>query len=161
MEIEQKHTSFEKEHSYKKSYFAYVVLWGVLTPMLAIPFLIANSKDQLSSSVGIAILILLLTLGITTTIRIKTFVAFYNDDGVYIISGIFPWTRGVSGTRWKDISEASYKTGLISWLIKSYNIRLGHRFTKTSEMELHNIKNGHILVGIINEKINELTKENL
>ncbi|MDR1614196.1 MAG: hypothetical protein LBS26_01365 [Campylobacteraceae bacterium] len=81
----------------------------------------------------------------------RSVVLYTNDDGVWVYSGIFPWSKGSSGVKWRDIDEASFQTGFTSWLLKTYDIRVGHRFTKDSEIMLHNIFNGHEAVMHINK----------
>ena len=62
----------------------------------------------------------------------------------------------IYGLNWRDISDAVYYTGFISWFLKSYKLVIQHRYTKSSELVLKNIKNGDQLVQEINKKVKEL-----
>ena len=37
---------------------------------------------------------------------------------------------------WRDMDEATFEQGFWSWLTRSYTVRIGHRFTKGSEIRL-------------------------
>lgn len=75
---------------------------------------------------------------------------FVNDDGIWVRSGILPWNRGVSGVKWRDLDEATFHTGFFSWAAKSYRVRIGHRFTKSSEIVLSHVSEGNRAVEAIN-----------
>ncbi|MEW9572775.1 hypothetical protein ABQJ54_13535 [Rhodanobacter sp. Si-c] len=79
-------------------------------------------------------------------------VALYTDDqGVWVYSGIFPWSKGTSGVKWRDVEDAVYFPNFLGWLLKSYTVRIGHRFTKSSEIVLPHIARGHDAVMHIND----------
>jgi hypothetical protein len=71
---------------------------------------------------------------------------------VWVFRGILPWSKGVSGVKWRDLEDAVFFPNFLSWLLRSYTIRVGHRFTKTSEIVLPNIARGHEAVAHINER---------
>jgi hypothetical protein len=75
---------------------------------------------------------------------------FLDDHGIWVRSGILPWNRGVSGVKWRDLDEATYYTGFISWAAKSYRVRIGHRFTKSSEIFIAHVRDGNRAVEMIN-----------
>ena len=75
---------------------------------------------------------------------------YTDEEGVWLRSGVLPWTRGVSGVKWRDVDDATYYSGFFSWVAKSYQIRIGHRFTKSSEIVLHHIRDGNLAVEMIN-----------
>lgn len=81
---------------------------------------------------------------------LRSVVLFVNDQGVWVYKGIFPWNRGTAGVRWRDVEDASYVPGFIGWVLKAYKIRIGHRFTRGSEIVLASVKNGHEAVEQIN-----------
>jgi hypothetical protein len=75
----------------------------------------------------------------------------YTDaHGVWVYSGILPWSKGVTGVKWRDLEDAVYMTNFSSWALRSYKVRVGHRFTKTSEIVLTHIARGNIAVEQIN-----------
>lgn len=75
---------------------------------------------------------------------------FVNDEGVWVYSGILPWTKGISGIRWRDIDDARYFPGFLGWALKSYTVSIGHRFTKSSQIRLPYVKRGDRAVEQIN-----------
>lgn len=79
-------------------------------------------------------------------------VQLYTDDhGVWVYRGILPWTRGVSGVKWRDLEEAVYETGFLSWALNAYTVRVGHRFTQSAEIVLANVSRGREAVEHIND----------
>ncbi|SEP09296.1 hypothetical protein SAMN02800692_3605 [Luteibacter sp. UNC138MFCol5.1] len=84
---------------------------------------------------------------------------FVNNDGIWVRSGILPWNKGVSGLLWRDLDSASYYTGFISWAAKSYKVRIGHRFTKSSEIFLQHVRDGNRAVEVINGMHREMVAD--
>ena len=76
--------------------------------------------------------------------------------GVWVASGIMPWTRGISGANWRDIRIAQYRTGFVSWLLKAYDVTVEHRYTQSNEMVMRNIRHGNRLVAQVNEMVERL-----
>jgi hypothetical protein len=85
------------------------------------------------------------------SIALKWSVRLYTDEiGVWVYSGIFPWETGVSGAKWQDISESTYTRGFMSWIMRSFSVRVGHRFTNGAELYVENIHRGNLAVEHIN-----------
>ncbi len=82
---------------------------------------------------------------------IRSVLLYYDDVGVWVYSGVLPWKRGVRGVKWRDMDEATYVTSFWSWLLRSYTVRIGHRFTKASEIRLTHMARGKQAVATINE----------
>ncbi len=78
-----------------------------------------------------------------------------DDEGVWISSGLFPWNKGIYGLGWRDISDAVYKTGFFSWVLKSYTITIRHRYTKSNHLVFEKVAKGDLMVGRINEIVNQ------
>ena len=74
---------------------------------------------------------------------------YYDDIGVWAYSGVLPWKKGVTGVKWRDMDEATFVQGFWSWVTGSYTVRIGHRFTKSSEIVLTNIANGKHAAGVL------------
>jgi len=91
---------------------------------------------------------------------LKSFHLYYDDIGIWIYSGVLPWKKGVSGVKWRDLDEAVYFPSLGSWVFKSYTIRIGHRFTKSSEILLSHWARGQDVVSQINGRHQELVRAN-
>lgn len=129
----------------KKSWVAYIFPAFIILIAVAFYF-----KFSFSYSYLVALAILL--KGVYLLFLNKSYELFINETGVWVFSGIFPWSRGVNGVKWRDLDEAVYYTGFVSWLTRSYTVRISHRFTKGSEIVLSHMQAGGKAV----EKINAL-----
>jgi hypothetical protein len=94
-------------------------------------------------------------------LELRSVQLYYDDVGVWVVSGILPWKKGVTGVKWRDMDEATFVQGFWNWLTRSYTVRIGHRFTKSSEIVLTNIARGKDAVTTINGKLQELIRANL
>ena len=86
---------------------------------------------------------------------VRSVVVYYDENGVWLYSGILPWNKGVNGVKWTEIDEALYFTGFFSWLFKSYTVTIRHKYTKTSEIVISNLYRGNIITARINRLIIE------
>ncbi|NWA64086.1 hypothetical protein HX773_24620 [Pantoea sp. B9002] len=145
---------------YRMSIMAYIKPVGIFLIFFLIGFSLSQSVNQLASLAGYLIFFMALIKLSCDFIYTKTLRLYLNQDGVFMYRGIFPWTKGVVGTIWRDISDANYYTGFINWATKSYRVRVGHRFTKTSEIIIPHVKNGHEAVMEINETIKSRARSN-
>ncbi|MDR2033320.1 MAG: hypothetical protein LBP89_01630 [Helicobacteraceae bacterium] len=82
---------------------------------------------------------------------LRSFSLYTDNDGVWKYSGILPWSKGASGVKWRDIDTASYYPSFFSWILKTYNVRVAHRFTKDSEIIMGSVFNGRQAAIHINE----------
>lgn len=94
-----------------------------------------------------------LFLSILQILNIRSVFLYTNEDGVWVFSGIFPWSKGTSGVKWQDLDDARFFTGFFSWIFQTYKIRIGHRFTKESEIVLTMMWKGQKAVTHINEEM--------
>ena len=76
---------------------------------------------------------------------------YADENGVWVFKGILPWAKGTSGVKWRDLDEAVFFPGFFGWVFKSYQLRIGHRFTKSSEIVLGHIRGGDTAVQEINQ----------
>jgi hypothetical protein len=90
---------------------------------------------------------------------IRSVQLYYDDVGVWVYSGILPWSRGVRGVKWRDIDEATYVQSFRSWLLRSWTIRIGHRFTKASEIVLTDMARGREAVAFVNQRHQQLIRD--
>jgi hypothetical protein len=136
--------------------FAGVVLIGLLLLAIAVPL-------AWRATPWLGVLALLLISGIVAlkVWSIRSCHLFSNDVGVWVESGVLPWSRGVYGVKWRDLDEATYVQSLWSWMFKSYAIRIGHRYTKSSEILLSHIARGNQSVMAINQQHQDLIRRNL
>lgn len=84
---------------------------------------------------------------------IRSYLLFVDPNGVWVKSGIFPWSKGIGGVKWRDLDEAVYTTGFVSWLLRSHTIKISHRFTKASEIRLTHMSNAKSTVPTINSTL--------
>lgn len=89
---------------------------------------------------------------------IRSYRLYYDDVGVWLYAGILPWRKGVTGVKWRDMDEATYVQSFWSWLSKSYAIRIGHRFTKSSEIFLTSMARGNEAVAVLNARHRDLIR---
>ena len=82
---------------------------------------------------------------LTNTVRL-----FTDENGVWMQSGLFPWEKGITGVQWRDIGQAGYTQGFLSWALRSYDVRVSHRFTAGAELYLRNVHHGNLAVEHIN-----------
>lgn len=140
-----------------KSWTAYVrvVLIG-----LALFFVVTPLAWQASAAAGAVVLAISLAFVVYQFLLLKSFHLYFDDIGVWVYSGILPWNKGVAGVKWRDLDEAVYFQSMGSWLFKSYSVRIGHRFTKSSEMLLSHWARGHEAVMAINGQHQGLVRAN-
>lgn len=101
--------------------------------------------------IGLIVLLLaLLYVGYRFAV-IRSYRLYFDDVGVWLYSGILPWNKGIAGVKWRDLDEAVFYQSMWSWISKSYSIRIGHRFTKSSEIMLDHWARGNDAVVAINE----------
>lgn len=132
-----------------KSWLAYagvaalaVILFGVLLP---VSFLWHEMA-------ALAVLLLSAALVAYEFLLVRSVQLYVDDLGVWVHSGVLPWKRGVAGVKWRDMDEATFVNGFKSWATRSYTIRIGHRFTRGSEIVLTNIARGKDAVAFVNAR---------
>lgn len=75
---------------------------------------------------------------------------YYNDQGVWVFRGVFPWTRGVYGVKWRDFEDAIYITGFFYWITKGFPVTIRPRFSNNPRIPLPPIHHGRKAVEAIN-----------
>ncbi len=147
----------------KISWFGYIkaVIWSILVGILImfagsiILSLIAQFVEfDLDSVLNIFLIILIPILIVYNILDLRSITLYCDDEGIWLYSGILPWTKGVYGVSWRDLDSANYKTGFLSWLTNSYDVIISHRFTKENEVYVKDIWNGNKLVPLINQQHN-------
>ena len=133
----------------RKAWTAYVALtlWALL--LLAIALFVMESL-QLPVTLLIstpALLWLTYKWLLLRSVRL-----YYDDIGVWVYQGILPWSKGMRGVKWRDMDESTFVTGFWSWMLRSYTLRISHRFTKESEILLTHMYKGKE----VSQQINQL-----
>jgi hypothetical protein len=138
-----------------KSWLAYagvaalaVILFGVLLPLAFLWHEMA----------ALAVLVVSALLVGYEFLLVRSVQLYMDDLGVWVHSGVLPWKKGVSGVKWRDMDEATFVNGFKSWATRSYTIRIGHRFTKDSEIVLTNIARGKEAVALLNARHQDLIR---
>ena len=130
-----------------KSWVAFVGRLALAVVALPIVTVLLWQRTPLLASVAALVII----VGMIYTIALeRSYVLFMDDHGVWLRRGILPWSRGVTGVKWRDLDSATYFTGFVSWLTNSYTVRLEHRFTKANEILISNMAAGNKAVEEIN-----------
>lgn len=134
--------------AYLKQFFWTLLLaFGLFLAALLVTSIAGMTEEVAAITAAIlALLWLLYNFWYLSSIKL-----YYDTHGVWLYSGVLPWAKGLSGVKWRDIDEVTYQTGFISWLFKAYTVRIGHRFTKSSEIILPNMHRGNRAVTRINE----------
>jgi hypothetical protein len=142
-------------HLCGKAWTAYIgtVILAALLFFAALP--LAFHWNEMAAAGVFAVSILLVGYRV---LSIRSVQLYYDDIGVWLYSGILPWTRGISGVKWRDMDEATFTQNFWSWALRSWDIRIGHRFTKASEIQLTSMAHGKEAVGILNGRLQALIR---
>jgi len=131
----------------RKSWLNYVLL--VFTTLL----LFLGSIIVLAASnfmVGSFAVVISLSWFTYRLLALRSYKIYYDDTGVWIFSGILPWTKGISGVKWRDLDEAVFYQSMLGWVANSYTVQLSHRYTKTNEIFMTHTAKGRDVSGQIN-----------
>lgn len=145
--MESSHKPQSTHASYRMAWTAYIRPVIVFAVICSIGAAFYNNEIH---TAGVLICVFAVTLLVYQILSIRSVLLFTNDEGVWVFSGIFPWSKGTAGVKWRDLEDAVYFTGFWSWALKSYTVRVGHRFTKSSEIVLPHIARGNVAVEHIN-----------
>jgi hypothetical protein len=147
MELDKAATAPQARVIGVKSWMAYagVLALAVLLFFVALP--LAFQWNEIAAAAVLAGSALLVGYQF---LQVRSVQLYYDDVGVWVVSGILPWKRGVFGVKWRDMDDATYANGFVSWVTRSYTVRIGHRFTRENEIVLHHIAGGRKAVETIN-----------
>ena len=67
---------------------------------------------------------------------------YYDRQGIWYQSGVFPWDKGIVGVHWRDLDCCLVTVGFRSWFSRSYQLVINHRFTDCSKIVLTDMTNG-------------------
>ena len=102
-----------------------------------------------------------LFFGVLMVLSIRSIRLYYDEEGIWYYSGIFPWSKGYNGIKWRDLDSGLYFTGFVSWVFKSYAITISHRFTKDFEIAVKHVYKGDEFVKMINELHRQYVESNM
>ncbi|MEA9389376.1 hypothetical protein SJI19_02205 [Acerihabitans sp. TG2] len=145
-------------HEYVLSWVAYIRPWALFMAQAAIGLIVSQSAQGANFILaGYGILFFAIIKAFYDVALRRRFRFYYDRDGVWVSRGILPWRRGIEGMPWSDINELSCEAGFISWLSKSYTVRLGHRVDPDLDIILIHIKRGNLAVIAINEQLAQVS----
>lgn len=131
---------------FKLSWVAYVA--PIVAWFIRAAFLSLAHYWNYSVAVGLQLLNLVwLAYDIWWLARVQLVI---DQQGVWLQRGVLPWAKGMIGVKWRDVNEAVYATGFVSWLLRSYRVVVSHRFTQDVELNVSHVKRGHKAVEMIN-----------
>ena len=143
-----------------KSWLAYlgvfmlaVLLFGVVLPLT---FTFGGQYADIAAAIVMAVSVVIVGYRF---LMLRSVQLYYDDVGVWVFSGVLPWKKGVTGVKWRDMDEATFEQGFWSWISRSYTIRIGHRYTKASEILLTDIACGKDAVATLNTRQQALIRE--
>ena len=147
MELDKAATTAQARVIGVKSWMAYAGVVALAVVLFAGALPLAFLWNDYAAG---AVLVVSAALVAYRFLLVRSVQLYYDDVGVWVHSGVLPWKKGVSGVKWRDMDDATYVNGFVSWATRSYTVRIGHRFTKGSEIVLHNIARGRQAVETVN-----------
>lgn len=132
-----------------------LILLAISTVAVVIYTNTVNPIDQYLLYIKIIAALIYSTILIYNIVWTRSIKLYHDKNGVWFYGGILPWAKGVNGARWNDIDSASYKTGFVSWLFKSYKIHINHKYTKENEISFPDMFRGDIAAMKINKILSE------
>lgn len=139
----------------RKSWVAY--LWPAVLTLVALALTLPGAWQH-GWMTALACGAVILSVSAYVILSLRAVHLYCDDVGVWVYSGVLPWNKGVAGVKWRDLDEAVYFQGPVSWALKSYRLRIGHRFTRSSEIVLTKMWRGHEAVMLINSRHQELIR---
>lgn len=128
--------------------------WVAFTALVAghlLALLIGGIIGALLHPLAAAALMALVALVATYRyFELRSWRLFADEAGIWLERGVLPWSRGVSGVKWCDLDEAVYRTGFWSWLCRSHDVFVTHRYTKRPEIVFAQLAGGPKAVHEIN-----------
>lgn len=147
MELDKAATTAQAHVVGVKSWLAYAGVVALAVLLLVVAVRLAFYWNELAAAGVLAGSALLVAYRF---LLVRSVQLYYDEVGVWVTSGVLPWKKGVFGVKWRDMIEATYVNGFVSWVTRSYTVRIGHRYTKGAEIVLHHIAGGRRAVETIN-----------
>jgi len=142
----------------KKSWTAYVKIffWCTVLLVICVPMVWSFSK-----LFGAIVLFIVLSVGVYKALVLKSYELHVDEDGVWIYSGVLPWTQGAVGVKWRDLGEVLTSRSFGSWVSKSCSIYLGHRFKESDAVFVEHWDMGQEAAAEIYRRHQELVQNGL
>jgi len=147
MELDKAATTAQAHVVGVKSWLAYAGVAALAALLFFVALPLAFYWNEMAAAAVLAVSALLVAYRF---LLVRSVQLYYDDVGVWVYSGVLPWKKGVAGVKWRDMDDATYVNGFVSWITRSYTVRINHRYTKESEIVLHHIAGGRQAVERIN-----------
>ena len=143
-----------------KSWVAYVRVTASCAGLILVSagFFMMRRFGTAAVICSVLILVPALVRTVYEVLVLRSVVLFHDEQGVWLSSGVLPWSRGVLGVKWRDMEQAAYITGFLPYVLGSHTIRIGHRFTRTSEIVVHDMTRAGFVVDAVNGILAELAR---
>ena len=155
MELDKAATAAQARVIGVKSWLAYTGIAMLALLLFGVALPLAARWNEIAAA---AVLVVSALLVGYRFLMVRSVQLYYDDVGVWVYSGVLPWKKGVTGVKWRDIDEATFVNGFVSWATRSYTVRIGHRFTQDSEIVLHHIAGGRQAVAEVNAVHQEMIR---
>jgi len=155
MELDKAATTAQAHVVGVKSWLAYagVAALAALLFFVALPLAFYWNEMAAAAVLGVSAVLVAYRFLLVRSVQL-----YYDDVGVWVYSGVLPWKKGVAGVKWRDMDDATYVNGFVSWITRSYTVRIAHRYTRESEIVLHHIAGGRQAVETINARHQQMIR---
>ena len=131
----------------RKSWLAYV---GPTIGYAVTLYVLISFVWSINSTAALVLVILTMAIYIYVLFKLYSYMLYINEAGVWVFSGVFPWNKGASGVKWRDLDEAIFYQNFFSWIFRAYSLRVSNRYKPGAEISLTTMHNGSIAVQRIN-----------
>ncbi|MGI2169771.1 hypothetical protein ACROAE_06185 [Shewanella sp. MF05960] len=136
-------SEFNKELLSKKAWVAYVF------PVITLGFV----GELIAINISLWLIPIPIILLLLNVLSLRSIELYLDNEGIWISSGIFPWTKGRNGIRWEDTEQGYYHQGFFSWMTSSYKVLVMNRFTSEKVFEISHMKGGKDAMSTINRTL--------
>jgi hypothetical protein len=121
----------------KKSWVAYI---GVGLIALLLFFIAVPVAWSIHWIAGLIVLVVSALFVGYRVLLLRSYELYFDDVGIWVSSGVFPWEQGVYGVKWRDVDSAFWTPTFWSWLFKSYSIEVKRRLETYSGIYLEHMR---------------------
>jgi len=98
------------------------------------------------------ILFILFVASVYKILIVRSYKLIMNEDGVWVFSGVLPWSKGYSGVKWRDLDEGVFYPNIIAYFFQSYKLQIKNRMKDTIEISLTQMNKGNKAIEKINNE---------
>lgn len=114
--------------------------------------------DNISAAITVLVSTIVLGFTVYEAYYLSCIRLFIDDTGVWVYRGVFPWSRGVYGVKWRDFEDALFTTNIFYWIAKGYPITLRPRFSNNPHIHVPAIHRGRLAVELINKTASQYAR---